>query len=105
MDHLDQYLGARNAVLASEDKIKRLAEQHGLSVVEFVIIAMVGRGTDRSSAIAVESGIVQSTVSHNISDLEERGLLERKRGGDARGFQLVLTERGQKIADTIKEQF
>lgn len=106
MDHLQHYLGARNAMAASEDQLKVLADQHDLTVIEFIIVVMVGRGVDRSSALTTETGYNQTTVSHNISDLEDRGLLERARvSGDARGYKLCLTDAGKAIAASVPESF
>lgn len=100
MDPLSTYIGARNALTATEDKIKRQADDLGLTLVEFVILSMVAKGFNRSGAIATETGFNPTTVSHNLSDLEDRDLLKRERGGgDARGFNLCLTEAGQKIID------
>ncbi|WP_370677589.1 MarR family winged helix-turn-helix transcriptional regulator [Pleomorphomonas sp. PLEO] len=106
MDPLENYFGARNALTASEDQLKARADEHGLTVIEFIILAMVGRGRDRSGIIATETGYNPTTVSHNISDLEDRDLLKRERvEGDARGFKLCLTEAGRAIVATIPESF
>lgn len=106
MDHIEQYLGARNAVTASEDQIKKLAAEHELSPVEFVIIVLIGRGKDRPGSISTEAAIGKATLSHHISNLAQRGLLKREPvDEDARGLKLCLTEAGQTIAASIPESF
>ena len=106
MDALQRYIAARDAMVTCEDQLKILANEHDLTVSEFMILIMVGRGFRRSGPLAKVTGYNPSTVSHTISDLEDRNLLKRSRGeGDARAFELVLTKAGIAIAKSMEEEF
>lgn len=75
-----------------------IAEAAGLSGPEFGVLsrlASLGKGELRQQALARMMNWDKSRLSHQLTRMQERGLIERRRKGDARVVLVVLTEYGR----------
>ena len=73
--------------------------RYGVGPREWRILALLGAAPDMSlNALASEANIDKSQASRTVSDLIERGLIERSADAlDARGVSLDLTRAGKKL--------
>jgi DNA-binding MarR family transcriptional regulator len=75
-----------------------LAEETGLSMSDYTVLSNLAEAPQRRWRITVLAGYVQwsqSRLSHQLTRMEERGLVRREQvRGDARGAYVVLTKRG-----------
>ena len=91
--------------LMSEDVLSRvdrdLTEAIGLSGPEFGVlsrIAGIGKGEMRQQALAECLGWDKSRLSHQLTRMQRRGMVER-READKRTVIVVLTRQGQKMLE------
>lgn len=69
-----------------------------------VLAALAGEGMPGPSSIAVRLGLDPSTVSHHLSRLQERGLVERRPYfGDRRWRDVELTPAGKDAYETLRD--
>jgi DNA-binding MarR family transcriptional regulator len=94
--------------LMGEDVLARvgrdIAEGTGLSGPEFGVLsrlAGIGKGEMRQQALAECMGWDKSRLSHQLTRMQERELIER-RESDQRGVLVVLTKQGQKKLDAAR---
>ena len=94
--------------LMGEDVLARvgrdIAEGTGLSGPEFGVLsrlAGIGKGEMRQQALAECMGWDKSRLSHQLTRMQERELIER-RESDHRGVLVVLTKQGQKKLDAAR---
>ena len=87
----------------SEDVLSRvdrdLTEQVGLSGPEFGVLsrlAAIGKGEMRQQALAECIGWDKSRLSHQLTRMQRKGLVERRETGQ-RSVMVVLTRQGQKM--------
>jgi DNA-binding MarR family transcriptional regulator len=87
----------------SEDVLERvgsdIARATGLSGPEFAVLsrlAAYGKGEMRQQELAIVMGWEKSRLSHQLSRMERRKLVER-RSGDARATLVVLTRAGREM--------
>ena len=67
-----------------------------------VLAVLLGRGSLRIGALAVETSIDVSTLSRLVGSLQRRGLVARKIAkDDARVVNVALTARGRSIATAL----
>ena len=73
--------------------------RYGVGPREWRILALLGAAPDMSlNALASEANIDKSQASRTVSDLIERGLIERSADAqDARGVSLDLTRAGKNL--------
>ena len=76
-----------------------LKAAHGLSLRGFEVLLHLAvfssNGRLRMSVLAEQAPLSQSRVSRLVDELQERGLVERRRfAGDARGVEVAITQRG-----------
>ncbi|HSJ85177.1 MAG TPA: MarR family transcriptional regulator [Acidimicrobiia bacterium] len=77
---------------------RELAEETGLSMSEYTVLSNLAEATQRRWRVTVLADYMQwsqSRLSHQLTRMEERGLVRREQvRGDARGAYVVLTKRG-----------
>lgn len=77
---------------------KELAEETGLSMADYTVLSNLVEAEDRRwriTALADHVQWSQSRLSHQITRMEERGLVRREQvSDDARGANVVLTRSG-----------
>jgi len=88
-----------------EDVLERvgrdIAQATGLSGPEFGVLsrlAAFGKGEMRQQELAVVMGWEKSRLSHQLSRMQKRKLIERK-SGDGRATLVVLTKAGRKMLE------
>ena len=80
--------------------LNHVAAHHNLSLTQLRMLAILRDRQPRMSVLADCLGLDRSTVSGLVARAEARGLLRRQRGEhDGRCLNVVLTARGQKLAD------
>jgi DNA-binding MarR family transcriptional regulator len=91
--------------LMSEDVLSRvdrdLTEGVGLSGPEFGVLsrlAGIGKGEMRQQALAECIGWDKSRLSHQLTRMQRRGMVER-READSRTVMVVLTRQGRKMLE------
>jgi len=99
-----------------EASLNVVLKDEGMTAFEALVLAAIffeRRGEIRPSALAEAFETTRSNVSHCISSLEARGLVQRKIDPeDARAVQLMLRPRGKRqaarvvgILDRMQRQF
>jgi DNA-binding MarR family transcriptional regulator len=88
-----------------EASMNLLLRGEEVTVFEALVLAAIffeGRAGIKPSAVAEAFETTRSNVSHCISSLEGRGLVQRKIDAeDARAVQLVLLPKGKKLAARV----
>jgi DNA-binding MarR family transcriptional regulator len=95
--HAFQIMGAE--VLARVGR--NLTAEVGLSGPEFGVLsrlAGIGKGQMRQQALAECMGWDKSRLSHQLTRMQQRGLVQRQ-SSDSRTVTVVLTRQGQKTLD------
>jgi DNA-binding MarR family transcriptional regulator len=81
---------------------RQLQADAGISAADYeILMSLVGEPTHqlRAGAIGDIIGWEKSRVSHQLTRMEQRGLIRRKEcGDDARGVWVVLTDDGNRAA-------
>ncbi|MGW0767402.1 MarR family winged helix-turn-helix transcriptional regulator [Streptomyces sp. NPDC002676] len=85
----------------------------GLTLRHYGVLNLVGLEEGQiQRVVGARLGIDRTTVVGLADDLEDAGLLERRRGPDRRSFALYLTERGvaqlwqlRRLIDLVQEEF
>lgn len=103
---LDAFLPYRLSVasnLVSRLFARRYAEEFGLSIAEWRVIAVLGSdGTGTASAIRARTGMDKAKVSRAVAGLRARRLLrEGTNRGDRRLAPLLLTSSGRAMFEAI----
>jgi DNA-binding MarR family transcriptional regulator len=99
-----------------EASLNRVLKHEGVTMFEALVLAAIffeKRGEINPSALAEAFATTRSNVSHCISSLEARGLVERRIDPeDARAVQLLLRAQGKRravrvvgILDRMQRQF
>jgi len=81
-----------------------IAQATGLSGSEFGVLsrlAAIGKGEMRQQALATMMGWDKSRLSHQLTRMKERGLIER-RYADPKTVLVVLTDLGRKKLDAAR---
>jgi len=95
--HAFQIMGAEVLSRVGRD----LGAEAGISGPEFAVlsrVAGIGKGQMRQQALAECMGWDKSRLSHQITRMQQRGLVERH-ASDRRTVTVVLTREGQKTLD------
>jgi len=95
-------------ILMGEDVLSRvgrdIALATGLSGSEFAVLsrlASLGRGEMRQQDLATVMSWEKSRLSHQLTRMEDRGFLERRRG-DGKTVIVVLTKQGRERLDEAR---
>lgn len=95
-------------ILMGEDVLGRvgrdIAQATGLSGSEFAVLsrlASLGRGEMRQQDLATVMTWEKSRLSHQLTRMEDRGYLERRRG-DGKTVIVMLTEQGREKLDEAR---
>ena len=88
-------------MLLPNDLDSHMREEHGLSMHEYWVIAMLSEAPDRSlrmRELARRSQVSASRLSHTVSRLEQRGWVHGEPSQtDKRGLTATLTEAGWQV--------
>ncbi len=106
MFDLDNFLPYRITVLASHIAVsfaKQHAEQFGLSIPEWRVVAVLGRHGELSSGEVMEkTSMDKAKVSRAVTRLTAAGIIARKaHPEDQRSNRLGLSRKGRQIHDRI----
>lgn len=95
-------------ILMGEDVLSRvgrdIAQATGLSGSEFAVLsrlASLGRGEMRQQDLAAVMSWEKSRLSHQLTRMEDRGFLERRRG-DGKTVIVMLTKQGREKLDEAR---
>lgn len=95
------YLGATTLLMDRLDRDLRTA--HDLSMPEYEILVRLSESPDRSirmATLAAQVSHSRSRVTHTISRLERKGIVQRTQAvGDGRGVSAVLTDHGFSVLE------
>ena len=82
---------------------RELVETTGLSYPDYIVLAALTHRPDgrmRAFELGRELGWEKSRLSHHVSRMEERGLVERQKcSEDKRGAHVAVTRRGRKVIE------
>ena len=82
---------------------RELLERSGLSYVDYLVLAALTDRTDgrmRAFELGRELGWEKSRVSHHISRMAERGLVEKQKcSADRRGAHVAITKLGRQAIE------
>ncbi len=103
---LDAFLPYRLSIasnLVSRLFARAYAEEFGLTIAEWRVMAVVGAdGTASAAAVRARTGMDKAKVSRAVTALLARRLLRRMaHDGDRRVEPLALTDRGRAVFDAI----
>jgi DNA-binding MarR family transcriptional regulator len=102
IDHVASQLPSRAAL------VTRLLARHltrELSRTEAGVLSTLGRGSRRITELSELEGVAQPTMTILVKQLEQRGLVTRRRGDDDGRVVLVeLTEAGGAAIEHVREQ-
>lgn len=94
----------RTSALLS-DLMDRDMQQHGVSLNEYEILAMLSEATGRHLRMSAIADLVvqsRSRLTHTAARLERRGWVRRRPADDdRRGVELCLTESGYAAVDAL----
>jgi len=86
---------ARQALRAAMDEALR---RHGLTTAQYAALSALEAGPGLSgAAVARRCFVTPQTMNEIVAHLEAVGLVERRRGDDARVLQVYLTATGQNL--------
>jgi DNA-binding MarR family transcriptional regulator len=98
---LDESLGylLRRAQLSAFQEFSKFMDRFGLRPPQYAVLVLIGANQGLTqSAISAELGIQRANFVAMIDELQDQGLLERRRvAGDRRAFALHLTVAGEKL--------
>lgn len=100
---LVQMAAAKRAVIAVERKVR----EAGLSFTQFTILCALAENNGRANRATDLSNKVymsRSALTHQLAELERKGLLERRwpaDGQDRRTIIVVLTEEGRRMVEAL----
>jgi DNA-binding MarR family transcriptional regulator len=87
---------------AAERFTARIAELNLTAPQAGILQAIAGEPGRSQQALSEQLGLLPSRVVAFIDDLEQRGLLERRRNpGDRRLYALYLTDQGEALMDQL----
>ena len=104
---LEHFLPYRLSLLTntiSQGIARSYSREHDISVIEWRVMAVLGRYPDLTASDIVErTAMDKVAISRAVKSLMGKGLLERKTDrGDRRRRRLIITrERGQKVLQKI----
>jgi DNA-binding MarR family transcriptional regulator len=103
---LESFLPYRLSLLSntvSEGIATAYRDEHGLSLTEWRVVAILGRFPDLTATDIMARGAMDKVpVSRAVARLEERGLVRRKADSeDRRRLTLRLTARGVKLFNAV----
>jgi DNA-binding MarR family transcriptional regulator len=82
---------------------REMQEQSGISIADFSVLVQLSEHVDarmRVLELARSLGWEKSRLSHQLTRMQQRGLIERSNcSEDRRGAFIVLTERGRETVD------
>ncbi len=84
--------------LLTEQLSRELSEKHGLTIADYVILVQLSESPERRvrmSDLAEQTLASRSRLSHQIDQMERKGLVSREAcSDDRRGYFAVLTDAG-----------
>jgi DNA-binding MarR family transcriptional regulator len=87
---------------------REMQEQAGISIADFSVLVQLSEHVDgrmRVLELARALGWEKSRLSHQLSRMQQRGLVERANcNEDRRGAWIALTDRGQQTIDAAAPQ-
>lgn len=103
---LERFLPYRLSLLSntvSEGIATAYRDEHGLSVTEWRVLAILGRYTDLTATDVMARGAMDKVaVSRAVARLDEKGLLKRSaQAEDRRRVALRLTNRGVTLFNAV----
>lgn len=89
----------RKILRVTEANSKVLMRDTGLSPSQLILLQLLDDGRERTAGeVATRMGITQATTTALIHKLENRGLIQRKRGqADRRQVWISLTDAGRQV--------
>jgi DNA-binding MarR family transcriptional regulator len=89
----------RRLIRATDLDSKQLARLTSLSTSQLLVLDLLAEDAPQTvGTIAAHVGLAQATVTSMIDRLEQRSLVERRRGeSDRRRVRVVLTEQGRSL--------
>lgn len=95
----------RDLTKALSELETQLTESYGITLNEAMVLCSVGNETVSAGDIIICTGMTPSHASKTIRSVETKGLLNRKLGEhDKRQMYFVLTRKGKKCLENIKEK-
>lgn len=82
---------------------RRLAQKCGLTDADYMVLVTVSEAPGRrirARDLGLALGWERSRLSHQIARMQARGTVERASCGDARGFDVLLTDAGLAAIET-----
>lgn len=101
----------RRIVKATEENVRKLAETSGLTASQLMVLQVLKlRGETLNGDLAASVDLKQATISILVDKLQQRGLVERRKGeSDRRRVWIRITEEGEAILrdapDLLQESF
>lgn len=98
MDRTDDSLIALRRILRATELFgKELAQEAGLSPVQFRVLQLVAeKGLTTPKALSVQMGVTQGTVTALLDKLQRQGMVTRERSQvDRRQMNIAVTETGR----------
>lgn len=78
------------------------AKEHDVSAVQLQVLMLLAKDAETEWTLTLLTKhflLTKATVSQTIKSLEQKQLINKKlKDGDARSYNLILTERGKRIA-------
>ncbi|MGC8565268.1 MAG: MarR family winged helix-turn-helix transcriptional regulator [Thermoplasmata archaeon] len=76
-----------------------------LSKTDLIILMLIGENNDISPGkLSKMTGFSKSMITISITNLENAGMIKRKRGKDRRKIEIVMTKKGLEKYEKIKEK-
>lgn len=103
-EELAAYFALRNAGDRLQRAVTRQLRAHGLTEVQFAVLAQLGSRADGigMSELARALAVTKSGLTYQAGQLEGRGLVARRGStGDDRAVRLHLTPEGKALLDRV----
>ena len=103
---LKAFIGLNRALDTLEKIVQQDVKNYGLNVTEFAVLELLySKGPQPIQRIRDRVLIASSSISYVVTQLEEKGYLNRKKDEiDKRVFNASLTDKGQQLMECIFPQ-